>query len=166
MGLTVERLRSLLSYDPLTGIFSWMERPGSGSRVRIGDIAGTVKRNGYRGIGIGGRSYLAHRLAWLYVRGEWPESDVDHENLDKADNRFANLRLASVSQNAANTRAKADNSSGLKGVSWEKQTRKWKARIEVQGKETTLGRFDCPAAAHLSYIVAADKAFGEFARAA
>jgi hypothetical protein len=102
--LTAERLRELLHYDPDTGDFTWRT---ARKRIPAGAIAGTVER-GFRRITIGGGRhgprYSAHRLAWLYMTGAWPNGYLDHINRDPDDNRFANLRLATNSQNQANTR--------------------------------------------------------------
>lgn len=162
--LTAERLREVLHYDPETGVFTWLVK--TSNRVHVGRVAGTSHKIGYRMIAIDGHLYYAHRLTWFYMTGKWPNAALDHGNLDKDDNRFANLREATMSQNLANTRARSDNTSGLKGVGWDERRGKWMARITTRGKRRHLGRFDCPAAAHLAYVVAAHKHFGEFARSA
>ncbi|MBV8474518.1 MAG: HNH endonuclease [Hyphomicrobiales bacterium] len=164
MTVTAEILRERLHYDPSNVVFTWILPPKCGS-VAAGDVAGSMSK-GYRTIMLDGRNYAAHRLAWLYVTGEWPSGDVDHVNLDKADNRLSNLRVATDSQNLANRRKNSNNTSGLKGVTWNKLCRKWLAQIVVNRKHKYLGVFDCPAAAHFAYVIAADRHFGEFARAA
>ena len=161
--LTSTRLREILDYDPDTGVFT--RRVTTSNRAKIGDMAGFIKSNGYRYICIDGKTYREHRLVWLFITGAWPDAEIDHINLEKADNRFANLRAATRSENLANTRVRNGNTSRLKGISWHKRDKKWRARIAAPGKQKYLGNFDCPAAAHFAYIVAADKAFGEFARA-
>ena len=88
------RLRELLSYDPDTGLFRWSKNKGSKD---AGELAGCVSPKGYILIGIDGCLYLAHRLAWLYVHGEFPEKDIDHRDQDKSNNRICNLRLATSS---------------------------------------------------------------------
>jgi hypothetical protein len=160
--LNAGRLREVLSYDPETGAFTWLV--STARHRRIGDVAGCVK-DGYRQIGIDGRRYRAHRLAWLWMTGEWPSAEIDHINGDPADNRIANLRPATSSQNKANARLRSDNSSKLKGVSYDRQRQKWLARIVLAGRARNLGRFTDPAAAHAAYAEAAAKHFGEFARA-
>ena len=160
--ITAERLRELLHYDPETGIFRRLAVPTN--RVKSCDIAGTPDDKGYLLIKIDLRMYKAHRLAWLYMTGAWPEDKIDHIDLDKANNRFVNLREATDSQNEANKRMLRNNTSGYRGVSWHKRDKKWIAQIWVAGKKRHLGYSDCPAAAHFAYIVAADMAFGEFAR--
>jgi hypothetical protein len=96
MTLTAERLREILGYDPETGLFTRLVRTG---RIRAGEVAGTAHSRGYRSIVIDGRVYLSHRLAWLYVHGEWPPEQIDHINRNRADNRLVNLRAAKQSQN-------------------------------------------------------------------
>jgi hypothetical protein len=160
--ITAEKLRSVLHYNPDTGVFMWIT---SGSGRRIGVPAGSHDQDGYIRIVVLGREYRAARLAWLYMTGEWPPDEVDHRNLVKSDNVWTNLRAATKTQNQANRTAHRDNKSGLKGVGWDTQARKWRASINANHKTHNLGNFDCPAAAHFAYIIAADKAFGEFARA-
>jgi hypothetical protein len=121
---------------------------------------------GYRTIGIGGKRYLAHRLAWLYVHGEWPADQIDHVNMDRSDARMCNLREATAAQNKRNTGARSHNRSHLKGVEFNtrRKIKRWYAVIRSDGKRNFLGSFDCPAAAHFAYVIAADKFHGEFAR--
>jgi hypothetical protein len=162
--ITAERLRELLHYDPATGLLTWLVNPSP--RVRIGDVAGRVRSDGYRIVRADGQRYLAHRLAWLHVHGEWPPHHIDHINGDPSDNRFANLRPATGSQNQANARKPRTNTSGYMGVRWHTAARKWEARIRLSGRQSSLGCFDCPAEAHAAYMAAAKKYYGEFARAA
>jgi hypothetical protein len=166
--LTADLLRQILHYDPERGVFTWLPRP-SGSRAErawnarfAGTRAGTGL--GYVAIGIFGRRYKAHRLAWLYVHGEWPGRELDHINCDKSDNRIANLRQATRSQNIANSRARSDSTSGIKGVRLHKPSGRWMARLTGGGKRH-IGLFDTPEAAHAAYVAAAEKHFGEFSRA-
>lgn len=160
----IERVRELLDYDPQIGIFRW--RNPQSNRVREGTIAGKVGNRGYWRIGIDGRRCLAHRLAWAWFHGYDPQEDVDHINGVRDDNRIANLRIATRSQNLWNSRRHFDNSSGFKGVSFDKNRRQWQAHICVAGKVIHLGRFSTPEEAHAAYLAAALKYFGDFARAA
>ena len=112
----------MLHYSPETGEFVWLQI--TTSRVKIGDIAGAVNSGGYVSIGLYGRRYYAHRLAWLYVTGYWPETIIDHRDRQRNNNRFANLRLATDTENAHNASIKKNNTSGVPGVSWCKQSEK------------------------------------------
>jgi hypothetical protein len=150
----------LLHYNPETGIFTWLVSPRSGW---AGKTAG-YDENGYVALKIGATKYKAHRLAWFYIYGEWPSGMLDHINLNKADNRIANLRVVTFQQNAANRPAQYDNASGLKGVHWHKQSRKWRAQANIQGRRTHLGLFDTKEAAHAAYVRAARAIYGEYAR--
>ena len=158
--LTANRVRDLLAYDPTTGIFTWRARR---SRQSSGAIAGYVNKYGYRRIGIDGRIYAAHRVAWLHIYGVWPQQ-LDHRNGIADDDRIANLRCATNSQNAANRKRRRDNNSGFKGVGWHKAKGCWYARIGFNGQRKTIGYFDDPHVAHMAYVKAATETFGEFAR--
>lgn len=130
---------SALDYDPETGEFRWR---ASGKGRVIGVAAGATGGNGYRQITIGGVKYQAHRLAVRYMTGEWPTGDVDHINGRRDDNRWANLRCSSRSENMQNQcPLQARNTSGHRGVS-RGYKGKWVASIGVDGKKTHLGSFD------------------------
>src|SRR5690349_20811660 len=119
-NLTPDKVRQVLSYDAITGQFTW--RVSKGLRVRAGGNAGFVAQGantGYVIIGIDGRQYRAHRLAWFYVTGEWPPDEIDHINGNRADNRWANLRPATVAENQRNRAKSKRNTSGYKGVYWK-----------------------------------------------
>lgn len=138
---TAERLREVLAYDPGTGVFTWRLRISSHSVV--GRRAGTRKPpKNYVCIGIDGKRYYAHRLAWLYMTGMWPACDIDHHNLVHDDNRWKNLRPASPSQNRCNQRPRRDNRLGLKGVFFHAARRKWYARITKDHRTHHLGVFE------------------------
>jgi Demerecviridae HNH endonuclease len=166
--LTAARLRELLLYDPDTGIFTWVKRSARGSHIRAGHMTGGIdKSHGYRTIGIDGHTYLAHRLAWLWMTGKWPVADVDHRDLERENTRWHNLREATRSQNNTNVHKRANNTSGFKGVRWNtfKSGRgKWGVRIAVGGKKFHLGYFNCLAMATIVADVAAVLAHGEYAR--
>lgn len=167
--LTIERLKELLAYDPETGVFTYRVRNGKNGRPsrRGGKVAGSLDNSvGYLRIGIDNHKYLAHRLAVFYVTGEWPTNLVDHDDLDGVNNRWSNIRHATKSQNAANSRLSNVNSTGFKGVSFCRSTNRYRADIRVDGKSINLGRFDSPETAHAAYVSAAVQHFGEYARAA
>ncbi|MGJ0639467.1 HNH endonuclease signature motif containing protein [Xenorhabdus bovienii] len=137
--ITQSELKSMLSYDPETGLFTWIKR--NSNRVKIGDIAGSVNDNGYIDIRIHGRLMRAHRLAWLYMHGEWPREVIDHINGVRDDNRISNLRDVSHSINMLNTSEKSSSKSGYRGVSWCHDTKKWRAKIQIGDKYHHLGRY-------------------------
>ena len=134
-----EELSKYLSYDCNTGDIRWIVNKNG---VKVGAVASYLRPDGYRSIGILGRKYLAHRLAWLMHHGHWPELEIDHINRDRADNRISNLRQVSKAENQFNTGIKADNTSGYRGVSYDKKRSRWYASCIVRGKNFFLGYFD------------------------
>ena len=159
--LTHARLREILHYDPGTGIFTWRVR--TSNRIKIGDAAGGVIGNGYFMIGVDGVRYYGHRLAWFWMKGEWPDPECDHEDTDPLNNKWSNLRESTSSQNKRNSNRSSRNTSGFKGVSWDKRAARWRATIQ-DGKSIHLGFFDAPELAHAAYVAAANRIAGEFAR--
>lgn len=159
--ITYQRLRELLIYCPETGKFSW--RGVRANRLPEQSV-GWISWNGYHCLGVDNHIYRAHRLAWLYVTGEWPKADIDHINGTRSDNRWNNLREATRGQNLANKRMDSRNTSGFKGVSWSRKCKKWQAHIKVNRKSQFLGFFESKEMAHMAYCEAAAKNFGEFAR--
>lgn len=129
--LTPEQLKSILHYDPETGKFTWLASRG---RAPSGAVAGCVNGYGYRVIAIGGKQYREHRLAWLYMTGEWPPEQVDHIHPNRADNRWCNLRKATQTQNNHNARISAASASSAKGVRWVASRCKWLARVMAEGR--------------------------------
>lgn len=162
--LTASRLREVLDYSPETGVFVWKARPSvHANKGMIGERAGAVdKGTGYRRIWIDGDRFVAHRLAWLWMTGEWPADLVDHIDGDKGNDRWENLRAASMSQNKANG-VYANSPMGLKGVT--KAGNRWRAQIVKDQRHQHLGYYDTPEAAHAAYCMAADRLHGAFARA-
>lgn len=160
--VTRERLQELLHYDPETGTFRWL-RSGMGRNADLS--AGGLGKNGYVYIAVEGRKYLAHRLAWLWANGCWPKALIDHKNMNRADNRLANLREADQVRNSANADKKKNNTSGFKGVAKVTNCERWTARIKAHKKYHYLGCFRTPEEAHSAYRAAADRLLGEFANA-
>ena len=159
--LTADELRSQFSYDPGTGEFSRLVRKNN--KWPVGSAAGGVsKKYGYVVININGSIYKAHRLAWLYMTGEWPVAEVDHIDGNRANNRWCNLRSATCHQNSRNRKPVTGSYSGLKGVSL--QDGRWRSTIYLDGKNRHLGYFDNAIDAHQAYVEAAKKHYGEFAR--
>lgn len=162
--LTADRLKQLLHYDPETGVWTWLK--ARGRNAPAGARAGRVQETGYRHIKIDGKIYKSGRLAHFYMTGKWPENLVDHEDTDKSNDRWTNLRDATRSQNQGNRPLNRNNKSGLKGVSWAARQKKWKADIRFGGRSRHLGYFISKEVAHEAYVTAARQYFGEFARAA
>lgn len=156
--LTAEQARILLDYDPLTGKLFWKRRPrgmcSSDSQWKfwntrwVGAPAlDNLDRHGYLKGKIFGRMIRAHRVAWLITTGEWPEVEIDHINGIRTDNRLENLRSVTKSQNRRNSKMPSNNTSGVTGVSWFPQTKKWSARISDKDGTKVLGYFPCFAVA-------------------
>lgn len=158
--VTQERLQELLHYDMRTGIFAWRVAPPQKPNF-IGREAGCISPAGYRMIRIDRRLYRAHRLAWLYVYGIWP-NNVDHANGVKDDNRLANLRECTMSQNIANARLRKDNTSGHKGI-W-RENNSWTVEVWCHGKKHRVGVFRDLDQARAARAEAAERLHGEFAR--
>ena len=148
-NLTQERLRALLSYDAATGVFRWLQRPST--RVKIGQVAGTVRKDGYRLIRIDGQYWLAQRLAWLYVRGEHPKGEIDHRDRDRGNNCILNLRDIPGKRQQQNMSLRKDSSTGFSGVD-RRPSGRYRAQIVVDGKAKSLGCYDTPEEAHARYI--------------
>ena len=138
--LTQDRLKELLSYDGNTGLFTSNVCRG---RIKIGSIVGTKHNCGYVQLYIDRNLYLAHRLAWLYVHGNWPDGEIDHINGEPGDTRIKNLRDVSRVQNQQNRKLSENNKSGFNGVSFDSQKSKWRARIHVNKKKVCLGLYSC-----------------------
>lgn len=152
--LTAERLRALLDYDPATGVFTWvMRRRG----VKFGSTAGTPHNAGYITIRVDGTPWLAHRLAWLYMTGEQPPEEVDHENGVRDDNAWTNLRAADPSlnqQNLKGPRRMAGRAVALLGAHYDKTRGNYQAKIKIGGVLHHLGRFPTAEDAHTAYLTA------------
>lgn len=138
--LTQAELKERLHYDPDTGLFTWAENIGS--RARAGDEACGKNHYGYIHIGVNGKRYMAHRLAFLYMIGRFPLDQTDHINHNPADNRWINLREVNNIENGRNISMKKNNTSGVTGVHWNKQCNKWRSRIALCGVTKNLGSFE------------------------
>ena len=137
--ITQEELKNNLDYDPTTGIFTRVKSYG---KVKKGDIAGTLSDSGYIVIRVNVIRYPAHRLAWLYMTGEFPQNEIDHINRIRDDNRFNNLREVSRSKNHMNMSIPSNNKSGVVGVYFHKQRGKYQSQIKINGKNIYLGIYD------------------------
>lgn len=170
---SLEQLNALLSYDEHTGVLTWKIQPAT-SRANIGfnnkcggKVAGTINEHGYVVLGIGKcQYYLAHRIIWKMMTGADPADQVDHEDTNRSNNRWSNLREASNGPNIQNSRIRKDNKSGIKGVHWDKHHNAWKATLGLNGKQIQIGRFKSLEAARLALLTASQKMHGPFARTA
>lgn len=134
-----ETIKSLLWYDPNTGLFRW--KTTSKSRKLPWTIAGSINRQGYVFIGIGEKQYAAHRLAYKYMTGHDTHLEIDHINMIKNDNRWSNLRIATRSENQWNSKKLNTNTSGFTGVSWHKYSNRWRSIVHINNKQKHLGYF-------------------------
>lgn len=176
---TAEYIRQIIKYNSADGSFTWLARNESqftsGKRAaaincaiwnskHAGKKAGGVSKDGYYKIRIDDWLYLGHRIAWIYYHGSPADGDIDHINMDVSDNRIANLRAASRSQNMANTKAHKDSQTGVKGVYLDKRRCTYNARICVNGSTISLGAFRDLSDAIKAYEVASIKYFGDYHR--
>lgn len=136
---TQQELKTLLHYDPDTGIFTWKKTVSS--KAIGGAEAGTTNTRGYITITYRGKKLKAHALAWLYVYGVHPTRKLDHINRIRTDNRIANLREVSDRENSLNNSLRRDSTTGMPGISFDRQRNRWRAHITVHGKHLALGRF-------------------------
>lgn len=176
--ITPEILKEFLDYNHDTGLLFWKERAAKwfvdsiqgreyAARCWNGRMAGkpaltALDGHGYRHGNIFNQRNKAHRVAWAIHTGKWPDNEIDHINGNRQDNRICNLREATGSQNICNVPLRADNTSGLKGVSWHKGAGKWMAQIKFNGYYRYLGLFTDKESAHMAWSIAADKMHKEY----
>jgi hypothetical protein len=172
---SAEHLRECFEYDRDTGMLTWKVRPrghfgqeGEWTRWNVlfaGKQAGWLHKLGYRYVTVGSHSeYKVHRIIWKWVTGEDPPTTLDHRDGNRANNRFVNLRAATKAEQTRNSELRKDNSTGHRGVSWNKERGRWKAGIGTGRKRRHLGYFDSAAEASTAYAAAAQNLFGEFYR--
>lgn len=175
--VTVETLHELLSINVETGDLTWKGRGPEwftdskshglwNQRYAGGRAFATQHERGYLHGFILGRQFLAHRVVWAMVHGKWPSAQIDHINGAKSDNRPANLREASASQNQWNKGVRKDSASRSKGVYFDADRDKWVAEIRSNGRKRFLGRFADQSDAIAAYARASAELHGEFGRAA
>ena len=152
----------VLDYDAATGELFWNDK----APVKVRNKPANAKDGqGYIHLKVGGKMILGHRIVWFKVYGEFPSLQIDHINGIKDDNRISNLRLASNSQNSMNKGKQSNNTSGFKGVTFHKHTKKYHAKICINGQRTSLGYYDVAADAYNAYLKAQGELHGQFAKA-
>lgn len=157
-NLTSEILRSLVQYDPDTGAFTriahvFSETGRRSGQSKLGPMLRKPNAIGYIIFSVNRKNFSAHRLAWLYMTGEWPDGDIDHINGNRSDNRWANLRLTDATLNQQNQRkAKAGSIVNLLGVTVDKESGKYVAQITHNYKHIHLGRFNTAEEAYAAYL--------------
>lgn len=155
----IKDLKKSFYYDPSTGVFTRIKNV---SQCKIGDVAGSLMKIGYLRISFKNKSYLAHRLAWLYMTGKLPKNEIDHINGIKTDNRWCNLREATRSENSMNKPIQKNNTSNFPGVSFIKSTKKWRAYAKLNKKQIWLGSYETALKAYEVYKEFTMKHFGDF----
>jgi hypothetical protein len=159
---SLQRVQDLLFYDPSAGKLYWKQSVAKW--IAPGDEAGTRVKHAIE-VTIDKQTYRAHRIIWLLQTKIDPGyALIDHIDGNPYNNKFTNLRLATSTQNQCNQRRRSDNTSGLKGVSWDANRKKWQSGIQVHGKRIALGRFNTKEEAYAAYCEAARRLHGEFAR--
>lgn len=146
--LTAEYLREILHYDPETGVFTWKKQ--TSNNVKVGDQTGNISTWGYVQIYIRRQQYAAHRLAWFYAHGRWPNGQIDHVNRVKTDNRLANLREVTAIVNCQNRPPRKENP----GAYYDARISKWRSIITVNKKRISLGYYASADLATEAYLEA------------
>ena len=160
----IEFLKEHFSYDPETGVFTWIK---TRMRPYLGRPAGSLSnQSGYIVLTINNKHYQAHRAAWAFVYGEWPADDIDHINRVRTDNRICNLRSCTRGQNRLNTHRPEKSNTGIKGVSYNPVYRKkpWRARVIVNFQKVLDKSYATAEEANAAAIEARNRFHGEFAR--
>lgn len=172
---TQEYLQQCFEYDSLTGLLTWKHRPLEhfknirGYKIfnsrNAGKLAGSLsgkENRKYVSVSIGNTEFRVHRIIWMLVTGSYPSNEIDHKNNISTDNRWINLREATSSQNNYNQRIRSNNISGFKGVGKKPDTKKYRARITINGLEKYLGSFSTPEEAYSKYCEASKQLHGQF----
>lgn len=162
----LEHLNELFVYEPLTGNLRWKTIPANFHRAKVGDLVGTIGQKGYRVVGIDRVYYLAHRIIWKMVTGADPVDQIDHEDTNRLNNRWLNLRPATNGPNRWNTGLQKNNRRGVKGVCWDKTHNSWSAYIAAGSGHKRIGRFKIKADAIAARLKAAEELHGQFMRVA
>jgi hypothetical protein len=156
----IQRVNALIDYDSASGKMTWKTK--SNNRLKAGQEVGVIKERGYRQFQLDKKRYYVHRVAFYIMVGRWPHFHIDHINGDPSDNRWCNLREATVSQNRMNSARQSNNKSGHTGVFWNSQKNKWCAVVKVNYYTTNLGFFSNLEDAVAARDAHASKVFGEF----
>lgn len=159
-SIPVSTLREYFSYDGINLIW----KRTTTNRVKRGAIAGSKTVSGYLQVGFLGVDIKVHRIIWALVHGYWPELIIDHKDGNRLNNRIENLRETNFNGNLRNMRIPSHNTSGIKGVGFCKQTKKWTCSIHVNNKKIWLGRYNTKEEAAKVYAEASKKYHGEFGR--
>lgn len=160
--LTQSQLKLELHYDSETGVFT--RNIARCNSVKIGDVAGCNHNRGYIAVRLLGFTYLAHRLAWMYIHGKFPEYYIDHVSGNRSDNRIVNLREANYTQNCHNRKVQYNNTTSFAGVTYDIRKQKYLARCTVNNFRYHLGYFDTVEEAYLVRDKFARENFKEFYR--
>lgn len=160
-ALCAETVKDIFTYNYTTGLLSWKI---SRSKTVVGSLAGSVGPDRRRRVCYKRKNYLACRIIWLFHYGKWSEHNIDHIDMDCSNDRISNLRDVTHSYNAANTKARVKNNTGIKGVFRDSERQKYKATIMKNGRTYNLGRFDTLEEAKAAYDAKAFELFGESAR--
>jgi hypothetical protein len=161
MILTAQKVREILHYDPDTGVWTWLRPPAK--NILVGSVAGTISVHGYRIITFQGVKYRSGRLAWLYMTGEWPVEEIDHDNRDKTDDRWCNLLDKSRSNNALNRDLQVNNFSGTRGIHFDTARGLWQVQVKKDNVSHFGGRYDDYNEAVIARDELASKLHGSFA---
>ena len=151
-NLTHARVLELFEYRADTGDLIW--KKSESNRIKIGDAAGAVATNGRRYIGVDGERQLAHRLVWFHQRGEWPTENLTPANGDYLDTRIENLVEQTVQEMVKAAGLRSTNTSGIKGIWWDKERQKWAVQTVHNYRTTSHGRFDTLEAAETALNIA------------
>lgn len=155
------RIESLLRYESESGEFYWLESRGS---KKAGQKAGSLDSKGYVQIRVDGHAWYAHRLAWMLVKGQYPDFQIDHKDTCRNNNSISNLRASTVMQNGYNRSKQMNNKSGVKGVHWNKKRNKWCAVVGVNRLKVHVGYFECLDRAEIAIRAKRNELHKEFSR--
>lgn len=155
----LEQVGATFGYDPITGALTW--KICTSNRAPIGSPAGSRNASGHIMVTFFGHRIFAHRIGWFLTYGAWP-GEIDHKNRNPSDNRIENLREVTHQQNIINRKLQSNNKTGLRGISWDQNRKKWRAAIGINGRTTTIGRYKTKSEAQTAYFQKAKEIHGIF----